>query len=71
MDVYTPENIEFHKHNTGQKGSQNGRSKLTEEDVLAIRLRKKNGEKQKDVYEDYKYTGITKGSFKNIWNGYN
>lgn len=71
MEVYTPENKEFHKHNTGQLGSQNGRSKLTEEDVLAIRLRKKNGEKQKDVYEDYKYTGITKGSFRNTWNGYN
>lgn len=65
MEVYTEENKIFHKHNTGQKGSQNGRSKLTEEDVLAIRLRRKNGEKQSEVYEDYKYTGITKGSFQN------
>ena len=35
-EVYTPENKEFHKHNTGQKGSSNGRSLLTEEDVRKI-----------------------------------
>lgn len=66
-EVYTPENKEFHLHNTGNKGSSNGRSRLTEDDVRAIRTRKKNGEQQKDVYEDYK-TKLTKGSFRNVWN---
>ena len=65
-EVYTPENKEFHLHNTGNKGSSNGRSRLTEEDVRTIRTRRKNGEQLKDVYEDYK-DKLTKGSFKNIW----
>lgn len=65
-EVYTLENKEFHLHNTGNKGSSNGRSRLTEEDVRAIRTRRKNGEQLKDVYEDYK-DKLTKGSFKNVW----
>lgn len=65
-EVYTPENKEFHLHNTGNKGSSNGRSRLTEEDVRTIRTRRKNGEQLKNVYEDYK-DKLTKGSFKNIW----
>lgn len=69
--VYTEQNKNFHKHNTGQSGSSNGRAKLTEEDVYAIRLRRKNGQKMTDVYEDYKYTGIKEKSFKNTWLGYN
>lgn len=44
MEVYTSENKKFHSHNTGNTGSQNGRSKLTEQDVINIRIRKKNGE---------------------------
>lgn len=70
-EVYTEENKQFHLHNTGQKGSENGRSKLTEEDVYAIRLRKKNGETCEQVYEDYKFTGITFRSFQQTWHGYN
>lgn len=70
-EVYTPENKEFHLHNTAQKGSENGRAKLTEDDVRAIRLRKKNGENYHDVYKDYKYTGITERSFHQTWLGYN
>lgn len=69
--VYTEENKNFHLHNTGQKGSENGRSKLTEEIVYEIRVRKKNGEKIKDVYEDYKFLNITFGSFQNVWYGCN
>ena len=65
-EVYTPENKEFHLHNTGNKGSSNGRSRLTEEDVRSIRTRRKNGEQLKNVYEDYK-DKLTKGSFKNVW----
>lgn len=50
---------------TGNEGSSNGRSKITEQDVYNIRLRRKNGEALKDVYEDYK-NKLTKGSFTNI-----
>ena len=66
-EVYTKENKEFHLHNTGNKGSSNGRSKLSEQDVRNIRLRKKNNEKVRDVYEDYK-NKLTFGSFSNVWN---
>ena len=65
-EVYTEENKNFHKNNTGNEGSSNGRSKITEQDVYNIRLRRKNGEALKDVYEDYK-DKLTKGSFTNIW----
>ena len=70
-EVYTEENKKFHLHNTGQKGSENGRSKLTEEDVIAIRMRKNNGEYWKDVYDDYAFLGMTEKSFYNTWRGYN
>ena len=65
-EVYTEENKQFHLHNTSNNGSQNGRSRLTEEEVRQIRLRRKNGEQLKDVYEDYK-DKLTKGSFTNVW----
>ena len=67
MEVYTPENTDIHLHNTAQKGQENGRAKLSAEDVYKIRLRKKNGEKRADVYKDYEHTGITFGSFTQIW----
>lgn len=66
MEVYTKENKEFHLHNTGQSGQENGKAKLKDQDVYNIRLRKKNGESPKNVYEDYKNL-ITYGSFQNIW----
>ena len=65
-EVYTEENKKYHLHDTGNIGSQNGRSRVTEEDVRNIRLRRKNGEQLKIVYEDYK-DKLTKGSFINIW----
>lgn len=65
-EVYTEKNKEYHLHDTGNIGSQNGRSRITEEDVRNIRLRRKNGEQLKIVYEDYK-DKLTKGSFTNIW----
>lgn len=70
-EVYTPENKEFHKHNTGQKGSSNGRSLLTEEDVFNIRIRKKLGEDVREVYKDYEKTGIKFDCFRQVWWGYN
>ena len=37
-EVYTKENKEYHLHDTGNKGSQNGRTRLTEEEVREIEL---------------------------------
>lgn len=65
-EVYTIENKEFHLHDTSNKGSKNGRSKLTEEEVKEIRLRKKNGEKLSVVYQDYA-NKLTYKSFVNVW----
>ena len=65
-EVYTLENKEFHKHNTGNSGSENGRSRLCEEDVYDIRLRRKNGENIQEVYKDYSHL-LTYGSFVNVW----
>lgn len=67
-EVYTPENKLFHKHNTGQKGSSNGRAKLNEEQVKEIRKRRDNGEEQSVVYEDYKFTTISRSAFAEVWN---
>ena len=66
MEVYTPENKTYHLHDTANKGSKNGRAKITEDDVRQIRLRRKNGETLKNVYADYA-DKLTKGSFTNIW----
>lgn len=66
-EVYTVDNKYFHAHNTGQKGSQNGRSKVTEQDVIQIRTRRKNGQTKEEVFKDFQYLGITFESFKNIW----
>lgn len=65
-EVYTKENRDYHALHTGNNGSSNGRARLTEEDVYNIRLRRKNGEQLKDVYEDYK-DKLTRGSFSNVW----
>ena len=65
-EVYTEENKLFHKNNTGNTGSSNGRARLTEEEVKSIRSRRKNGENIKQVYEDYK-NKLTYGSFSNVW----
>ena len=65
-EVYTKENKDYHAHNTGNSGSSNGRTRLSEQDVYNIRLRRKNGENIRIVYEDYK-DKLTYGSFVNIW----
>lgn len=69
-EVFTNENKIFHKYNTGQKGSQNGRKKLEEQDVIRIRTLKAQGKKIKEVFEDYK-NKVSYGSFVNTWCGYN
>ena len=65
-EVYTKENKEFHKHNTSNAGSSNGRARLTETEVYEIRLRRKNGEKLSDVYQEYS-DRMTYKSFTNVW----
>lgn len=68
MDVFTEENRQYYLYQrNSHPGSSNGRSKLTEDMVRDIRIRKRNGETSTQVYEDYKHTGITQGSFKNVW----
>ena len=49
-------------------GSNNPKAKLTEEDVINIRLAYANHKKQKEVYEDYKSI-ISFGYFQNLWQG--
>ena len=65
-EVYSPENKEYHLHDTSNSGSNNGRSSLTEDEVRTIRLRRKNGENIRIVYQDYE-NKLTYGSFTNIW----
>ena len=69
-DVYTSENKDFHKHNTANANDENGKTKLSNNDVVTIRTRKKNGEHYNDVYEFYK-SRITFKSFLNTWYGFN
>lgn len=70
MDVYTEENKRYHKFDTGSPNETNGRTSLTNEDVREIRKRKENGEKVRDVYQQYT-DKLTFGSFQNIWYGCN
>ena len=49
-------------------GENNGRSKLTEQDIIEIRKAYNNHQKQKDVYEKYKDM-ISFGYFQNLWQG--
>lgn len=49
-------------------GENNGRSKLTEKDIIKIRTAYANHEKQQDVYQDYKDV-ISFGYFQNLWQG--
>lgn len=49
-------------------GENNGRSKLTEQDVVEIRKAYNNHQKQKEVYEKYKDI-ISFSYFQNLWQG--
>ena len=49
-------------------GSNNGRAKLSEEDVMIIRKAYANHLRQKDVYELFKEK-TTFGNFQNVWQG--
>lgn len=51
------------------KGSNNPRAQLMEDDVKQIRIRRMNGERLDDVYEDYKdrLDGDKRAGFSKIW----
>lgn len=70
MEVYSLENVYFHSHNTGNQGSQSSSSILTEEDVVNIRTRRKEGETRSQIYPDYS-TKLTFGSFSCVYYGSN
>lgn len=65
-EVFTQENKNYHASHTANIGSFNGTSKVNEEDVKNIRVRKLKGEDRKKVYQDYK-DKLTFGSFEQIW----
>lgn len=68
MDVYTEENRQYYLfQRNSHPGSSNGNAKLTEEMVKDIRIKKKEGMNRNDVYKEYKFTGITEQSFKQVW----
>lgn len=50
-------------------GENNGRSKLTEEDVILIRKAYQNHQKQKDIYNTYFSNKISFQYFQNVWQG--
>lgn len=68
-EIYIEELKQYNLHYSrkGQNlGEANGQAKMTEQEVRDIRVRKKNGEKKKDVYKDYKNKIGTSG-FDCIW----
>lgn len=65
MDVYTKENKDFFIFQRNSKGGQKANAKLTPEQVLNIRMRKKKGEPKEEVYKMYSF--LTYGSFKCVW----
>ena len=49
-------------------GSNNGRAKLNEEDIIKIRTAYANHERQKDVYENFK-DKVSWSAFQSAWQG--
>lgn len=68
-DVYTEENKYWHKMHTGNPGIYNGRAKVTEEEVIKMRKRYKNGESVDSIWEDYKNIYPNKESFRQLIKG--
>ena len=69
MEVYTEENKQYHKMNTGNNGSSNGRALLTVEQVQDIRQRKQKGEPISEVLKEYENV-VSARYLYNVWNGY-
>lgn len=69
-EVFTKENKDWYfAKGQSRPCEKNGKSKLTNKDVQEIRKRKLNGEKPKEVYEDYKHKGILYDGFCSVWRG--
>lgn len=64
-EVFTEENRKLHSK-IGRAGSNNGRAKLTEEDVLTIRQLWKEGKTRQEIYE--LYPQVTTTSVRDIIN---
>lgn len=69
-EIYTEENKSYYKNDTANNGHENGMAMLNEQDVLQIRIAKKEGKGSKSVYKNYE-NRITYKSFLNTWYGYN
>lgn len=65
-EVFTEENRKKHS-GLSKSGTKNGRSKLTEEDVLLIRKKWKDGATRKELYEAYPQ--VSQVSIRDIING--
>ena len=64
-EVFTEERRK-QQSKVGRAGANNGRAKLTEEDVLNIRLLWKEGKTRKEIYELYPHVNPT--TIRNIIN---
>lgn len=64
-EVYTYENILWHKNNFGELKLTNN-TKMTISDIKNIRERRKNKEKRSKVYNDYN-NKISESAFNAIW----
>ena len=65
-EVFTEENRKKHS-GLSKAGTNNGRAKLNEQDVLAIRARWKEGATRKELYEAYPQ--VSQVSIRDIING--
>lgn len=74
-ELYTEQNKNWHKQNAKNlfsfPGEQNPMSKLSNAQVIEARKRYQEGQTIKQIYEDYKHTGIALGSFRNTICGHN
>lgn len=73
-ELRTDEVITWHRENARKlyslPGEKNPNHKLSKAQVEEIRFRKINGESIKQIYKDFKHTGIAFGSFRNVAGGY-
>lgn len=64
-DVYTEDNKRYYLFIRNSHSENNGRARLSLDDVKNIRQRRKHGEDKTTVYNDYQT--ISYGSFQNVW----
>ena len=71
IQLYDTKNNGYNCNDGGNQqsiGLNNGRAKLSEEDVKIIRCAYRDHKKQQDIYELFKDT-ISFGYFQNVWQG--